>query len=110
MTTQLSLISVPAQAQGAGDPPLDRTDDGTGRSRATGDAAAPPRDEAPPLRRSTGHAGWLDRRTISSGRRGVAAARAALAAANERVARRESDAEIGRQRDLMRLAGDRHAA
>ena len=55
-------------------------------------------------RRSVDHQGWLDRRTISTGRKGIAAARAALASANQRVADRQAQEEADRKAELARQA------
>lgn len=96
MTTQLSLItSPPADAsRRAGSSESARRTGGTGRSRGT--------------RRGTGRrygtVGTLDRRTIEAGRRGVAAARAALAEATARVRERELALEAEREAELHRLA------
>ena len=102
MTKQLALISLPAQdARPAGD------DGEQAPSPATG-----PRSGGP--RRPAGHTGWLDRRTIETGRQGVAAARAALADANRRAHQREQErdarreAELARQADVIRHPATRH--
>ena len=91
MTKQLALISLPAQdARPAGD-------DEQTPSPATGPRSAGPR-------RAAGHTGWLDRRTIETGRQGVAAARAALADANRRAQRREQERDARREEELVRQA------
>lgn len=132
MTKQLTLISVPATParQDAGAGTADVVDGARHPSR--GPVAVPhlrPADatddradsiSTPPAapgahRRSPGYTGWLDGRTISSGRKGVAAARAALADATQRVADREALAAADRQDRLERQArgagrSDRHAA
>ena len=107
MTKQLTLISVPAvpARPDAGDPAADV-------STADRSASAPP---TVTHRRSADHTGWLDRRTISTGRKGVAAARAALADATQRVAERQALEEADRTDRLAREASgirrsDRHAA
>ncbi len=137
MTTQLTLISVPAtparQDAGAEAAEADVTTGsaaGGADRRITGPVALPHLDPTAPAaaattpagtaatgtpRRSPGYTGWLDGRTISSGRKGVAAARAALADATQRVADREALAAADRQDRLERQArgadrSDRHAA
>lgn len=86
MTTQLSLIT---------SPPADAT-------RRAGSNPSP--------RRTRGTSGphstipHLDRRTIETGRRGVAAARAALAEATARIRERELAEEAERDAELHRRA------
>lgn len=84
MTTQLTLLTVPA------DPTPDPVDE-------------PAVDEH---RRSLDRLGWLDRRTIVTGRRGLANARAALAEANRRVTAAETERENSRDAALAREASD----
>lgn len=100
MTKQLALISVPDPAPGA-DQDQARP---APRRTSSGSSARPP---AGP-RRGAGHPGWLDRRTIETGRQGVAAARAALAEATRRVHERDEqrttlrDEQLARQADVAR--------
>ena len=131
MTKQLTLISVPATParQDAGAGTADVVD--AARHRPQGpvvvphlrpaeaeadreDATVAPAAVPGAHRRSPGYTGWLDGRTISSGRKGVAAARAALADATQRVADREAMAAADRRDRLARQAkgagSDRHAA
>ena len=132
MTTQLTLISVPASParQDAGAEPADVAPNDRTRSpftppARTRAAQGPSADVLPfdadrsaaptAQRRSAGHQGWLDGRTISSGLKGIAAARAALADANQRVADRQAQEEAAREAELARQASgivrpDRHAA
>jgi hypothetical protein len=93
MSTQLVLLT--------GDHTGDRVD----AHAAPGDdlAAGPGSSQAKPLYR-------LDRRTIEDGRRGVAAARAALEAANERVRQREDARRAARDAELARRAAERRRA
>ena len=109
MTTQLTLISVPAmparQDVGADAPerlaaapteiaPVASLPAEAARSTNAGTVGA----GAPaPQRRSAAYDGWLDGRTINTGRKGVAAARAALADANQRVATRREQEDAERQ-------------
>ncbi len=123
MATQLTLISIPDQvvpkeSLDPTDPSAtstgldaaeahqsdDRTSSGAPQRTASRPTVSPPTGDRVP-HRATGHIGWLDRRTISTGRKGVAAARAALADATRRVAERESTAELDRKRDLALMAG-----
>lgn len=111
MTTQLTLISVPAAPSHPDADGVDRAEDGP---RAASAGVQHPRPAVTSLgdrrtaaaapRRSAGHTGWLDRRTIASGRRGVAAARAALADAHRRVEERHSQEEADRADQLARQA------
>lgn len=93
MTTQLTLISVPAT---------------TAHQDVEADAPAPlvaaPASAPAPQRRSAAYDGWLDGRTINTGRKGLAAARAALADANERVATRREQEDAARQERLVEQA------
>ena len=97
MTTQLTLISVPAMTA--------RQDGGADASEHL---AATPAEHAAavaaPQRRSAAYDGWLDGRTINTGRKGVAAARAALADANQRVATRREQQDAARQEELAEQA------
>ncbi len=110
MTKQLALISVPDPAPAADQDGARPTPAGT----VGGAGARPP---AGP-RRSAGHPGWLDRRTIETGRQGVASARAALAEATRRVHERDEqrstlrDQQLARQADVARhpAARSRRAA
>jgi hypothetical protein len=122
MTKQLTLISLPdpdttaaPEEQAASPAPgarhLRRTTSTTRSPRSTG----PGRSGA--TGRSSGHPGWLDRRTIESGRQGLAAARAALADATRRAHERDEEREarriqeLARQADVIRHpAARRHAA
>ncbi|UDY36981.1 hypothetical protein [Dermatobacter hominis] len=108
MTTQLTLISVPATParQDAGDEAADVTPTDRTPSLTVLPAPAPePGTTARGAhRRSVEHQGWLDRRTISTGRKGIAAARAALADANRRVADRQAAEEAEREAELARQA------
>ena len=111
MTTQLTLISVPAAPSHPDADGVDRAEDGQGVSSAGPQRPGPAvsslgdrRTAAAAPRRSAGHTGWLDRRTIASGRRGVAAARAALADAHRRVEERHSQEEADRADRLARQA------
>jgi hypothetical protein len=116
MTTQLTLLHLPARsARPAGADEASGSDAQTptrgsgrpiGASRRPATARTPRR--AAGTRRSADHVGWLDQRTIETGRQGLAAARAALADATrrahardeERVARRNE--ELARQADVLR--------
>jgi hypothetical protein len=94
MSTQLVLLTGDGAADGADAPaaPGSDTDEANRRGRPA----------APQFR--------LDRRTIEQGRRGVAAARAALEAANERVRRREDARRTEREAELARRAAERRRA
>jgi hypothetical protein len=86
MTKQLTLISLPdPDAHPAPEP---------------GAAPTSPTPRAVP-RRSSGHPGWLDHRTIETGKQGLAAARAALAEATRRAHERDEQREARRTRDLV---------
>jgi hypothetical protein len=110
MTKQLALISLPAPdarpagEQEAGTTSSSPTTPSTGRRRtARGPAAAPAR--------SAGHPGWLDRRTIETGKQGLASARAALADATRRAHERDQEREAARVQELARQADvTRHPA
>ncbi|MBS1838544.1 MAG: hypothetical protein JST64_12705 [Actinobacteria bacterium] len=99
MPTQLTLITVPA-ATAVGPTASDEPagDGAATEGTATRDAAVLPH------RRSADHTGWLDRRTISTGRRGVARARAALADATRRAAVAEAERASTRGAALARAA------
>jgi len=111
MTTQLTLISVPAQAASADDGAHDAD---RHPASPTDDVAAPPTPAGiprpavgavgPAPRRSAAYDGWLDGPTINTGRKGVAAARAALADANQRVASRREQADAAREERLAEQA------
>lgn len=91
MATQLTLISLPS----------------TSADPATTDApVGPARGDAPVVahRRSVDHTGWLDRRTISTGRKGIARARAALADATRRAAAADAEREAVRDAALAEEA------
>jgi hypothetical protein len=95
MTKQLTLISLPApDAPPAPDPgaaPTPTPRPATRRRTRT--------DVTP--RRSAGHPGWLDHRTIETGKQGLAAARAALAEATRRAHERDEQREARRIQDLV---------
>ncbi len=118
MTTQLTLISVPAHSPRQGED-ADAVDDRVVRRAPTLRRVPPPAATSDPAavppaasgagqvgshHRSAEHQGWLDRRTISTGRKGVAAARAALADANRRVAARKEQDDAERQARLASVA------
>ena len=93
MATQLTLITMPAITDTDDDAP---------------DAGSRQVDQALPARRSAARTGWLDRQTITAGRRGVARARAALADAARRAAVAEAERTSARGAELAREA-DRFA-
>jgi len=98
MTKQLTLITLPApdahpvpEPGAAPTPPADRS------------ARRGPRRPRPATvpRRSAGHPGWLDHRTIETGKQGLASARAALAEATRRAHERDEQREARRTQDLV---------
>jgi len=94
MATQLTLITVPETP----------ATDEAATDEATSDAGTASTEPVILPRRSADHTGWLDRRTISTGRRGVARARAALADATRRAAMAEAERSSARGAALMREA------
>jgi hypothetical protein len=108
MTKQLTLISLPdpdttpAPEQAASPAP------GVRRLRQTSSPTRSPRStgagRGTGTGRSSGHPGWLDRRTIETGRQGLAAARAALADATRRAHERDEEREARRIQELARQA------
>jgi hypothetical protein len=119
MSTQLALITVdepvvvnePGEdAEGAEESRTRTAPTAPGAANRVGSRRSPAARAAARRRRS-GQIGWLDGRTIETGRHGVASARAALTEASRRAAAREEERTRRRQEDLARLADrTRHPA